>query len=292
MRLLLTLVFAAIAAFASPSACPTSTNTLDRTFTGGSAMTTTAPSETTAGTDDLTTINTAAGCTAINLTFSNFTQAYTATLENGNPGLSGSYLASTAGTNQDTLLFSTVLADTSEGPPQVVSTIDSVDNTKANSSDSGSDTYSYTAQVGSGPGILSIQLSVNAITVATGGSGTVTIYTCQKGTGSTNPTGATTTQAACNAAVGGGAAVGVFKSAVVTLATDDSGGITNSISLGSAAAYVDVTQVLSITGASTTSETGFLTWDDTFEETPEPATLGLIGVGFVALGFARKKWKR
>lgn len=26
--------------------------------------------------------------------------------------------------------------------------------------------------------------------------------------------------------------------------------------------------------------------------TPEPATLGLIGVGLVALGFARKKWKR
>jgi hypothetical protein len=280
-------LFCAGTAFAAPSACPTTTGTLDRTFTGGTALSVTAPSELTTGVDDLATINgnSTPGCTAVNLAFSNFAVTSvlnSGTIETGNalPDVGGTYLASTAGTLEDTLTLATLLADTSE-TPQTLSTIDHLDNLKVNETENITDTTSYSIAAAGSTRVYSVTLDVDGITVATGGSGSVEIETC---TGST---------LAIADACSGGAGTVLTK----TIALSTAASLDTEISLTNPAAFVFVTQVINLVStAASTDETGFLTFSDQFEESPEPSTFILLGTALAAIGLLRlrasRRWDR
>ena len=281
------LAFTSMTAFAAINNCPVSTGTIaTRTFSGGSAPTYSniaVPGDST--TNYLASLG-SAGCTVIDLSFSNFALTSTGTNEGNLPFAAGTYLSLTpTGTTQtgpDTLLFSTLQGNGTANPenPTTPTANDGVDNTKVTASQSFTTTMSYGVADSLGTGILGIVLTVNDITVQTGGSGTVSIDTCSKG--ATVVTGAITTAAACTAASAGA----VFSTTTITLAQLASQSA--SISLSSHPTYVDVTQVINLTCSSCgTAETGFLTFSDQFEETPEPSTLVLLGTGLALAGFTR-----
>jgi hypothetical protein len=277
------LAFTAMTSFASINNCPVTIGSLSRTFTGGPTYSgVVVPGSTTSTplANSLSALGTA-GCTAIDLTFSNFAVVGTGTNENTLPSLAGTYLSVTpTGTTQtgpDTLLFATLQGD---GTGADGAQNDGVDNYKVNNSETFTTTQSYAVTDSVATGILEVLLSVNDITIATGGSGSVSIDTCLKGTGTTNPTGNITTQAACNTAVGG---TGVFQTSTITLA--QLAAQTAAIYLTGHPTYVDVTQVITLTGGTGGNETGFLTFSDQFEETPEPSTFLLLGPALALAGF-------
>lgn len=285
------LVLTSMTAFAAINNCPVTTGSVNRTFTGGPAYTgVTIPGSTT-GTplpNSLSGVNAASGCTAIDLSFSNFALTSSGTNENTPPSLAGTYLSvaptGTTQTGPETLLFAT-LQGTGLGLDNA--TNDGTDNYKVNNGETFTTTQSYAVTDSMGTGIFAVLLTVNDITIATGGSGSVTIDTCLKGTGSTQPTGNVTTQAQCNAAVSG---VGVFQSSSITLA--QLAAQTASISFSPHPTYIDVTQVITLTGGAGTNETGFLTFSDLFDETPEPSTFVLLGAALAvvaALRFRKRK---
>jgi hypothetical protein len=199
-------VFAALTAFATTNNCPVTTGSLSRTFTGGPTYSgVIVPGSTTGNplSNSLSALG-AVGCTAIDLNFSNFAVSSSGTNENALPSLAGTYVSVTpTGTTQtgpDTLLFATLQGD---GTGVDTAQNDGVDNYKVNNSETFTTTQSYAVTDSVSTGIFEVLLTVNDITIAAGGSGSFSIDTCLKGTGTANPTGNITSQTACNTAVGG-----------------------------------------------------------------------------------------
>jgi hypothetical protein len=257
-------------ALGAPAACPTSTGSVTRTFTGGTAFTVTVPgASTTNNLANLTTTGTT-GCLAADLSFSNFSVTSSGTNENAIPTAAGTYLSETP--NADTLLFSTLQGAGTGGDGALN---DGTDNTKVDNGETMTTTLSYGVSDSKG-NVLGVDLTVNGITIAAGGSITAIIDTCAQGTGGHAPTaGNITTQAACNTAVGG---IGIFTQSNGGTATSLATGQSQTIDLSlSSSSFVNVTQVFQFTGGSGTNETGFLTFGDNFTETPEPSTFVLLG---------------
>jgi PEP-CTERM motif len=281
-----------MSAFGAINNCPTSNASLSRTFTGGATYTVTVPGTGT-GTpisNSLSGVNATAGCTAIDLSFSNFGVVSTGTNENTLPSLAGTYMflspSGTTQTNPDTVTFAG-LQGTGAGVNDSID--DGVDNYKVQTGMSFTSTQTYDVTDSTGPGIEAIVLTVFGVTIQTGGSGSIVVDLCQQGTGAHTPTGAVTTATACNTAVGGSG--GVFQTITLNLSTAAS--LTAEIFPTGHSGYVDITQVINLTGGTTaTNETGFLTFSNEFEETPEPSTFILMGfalAGGAAFRFRKRK---
>ncbi len=298
MRLLSALLLSTLGAFASTNNCPGNSTSgptpgsITSTLAGGPTYSNiTVPGAST--TNNLTAVNGGGGCTAIDLSFNNFAVTSSGTNENALPTAAGTYVSITpAGTTQtspDTLLFSTVQGDGSNATDGGLN--DGVLNTKVIGSESFNSTMSYGVTNSSATGIYAVVLTVNAITISAGGSGTVTIDTCLQGTGADQPTGNITNAVACKIASGGGMGAGIFQSSTITLAQLASQSTT--ISLATNSAYADITQVIKLNCSSCgTNETGFLTFSDQFDESPEPSTFVLLGTalaGVALLRFRRRK---
>jgi hypothetical protein len=292
---LLTVALTSMSAFGAINNCPTSSTSLSRTFTGGSPYTVTVPGTGTGGTpgtpisNSLTGVNATSGCTAIDLTFSNFSIASAGTNENTLPSLDGTYMflspSGTTQTNPDTVTFAD-LQGTGLGADNKVN--DGADNYKVQAT-SFTTTQSYDVTDSTGPGIEAIVLTVFGVTIQAGATGSIMLDICQQGTGAHTPNGAVTTGPECDTAVGGTG--GVFQHVTLTLSTAAS--LTAELFPTGHSGYVDVTQVISLTGATgATNETGFLTFSDQFQESPEPSTFLLMGsalAGVVALHLRKRK---
>jgi hypothetical protein len=291
MTLSSALLLSSLGAFASTNNCPGNSTTGP---TPGSVTSTLSGGPTYSGisipgastTNNLASLG-SAGCTAIDLSFSNFTQTSSGTNENSLPSAGGTYVsitpAGTVATTPDTLLFSTIQGDAS-GADGALN--DGVLNTKVDGTESFTSTMSYGVTNSAPTGIYAVVLSVNAITLAAGGSGTVTIDTCLQGNGVDQPTGNITNAVECKIAAGGGMGAGIFQTSTITLAQLVSQSTT--IALATNSTYADITQVIKLSCTSCGSnETGFLTFSDQFDESPEPSTFILIGTGLGAAALVR-----
>jgi hypothetical protein len=292
MKLSAALLLSSLGAFASSNNCPGNSTTgpppgsVTSTLTGGPTYSNiTLPGAST--TNNLASLG-SAGCTAIDLSFSNFTQTSSGTGENALPSAGGTYVsitpAGTVATTPDTLLFSTIQGDASNSTDGQLN--DGVLNTKVDGTESLTSTISYGVTNSAPTGIYAVVLSVNGITIAAGGSGTVTIDTCLQGNGVDQPTGNITNAVECKIAAGGGMGAGIFQSSTITLAQLVSQSTTINLAMNST--YADITQVIHLSCSSCgTNETGFLTFSDQFQESPEPSTFILIGTGLGAAALVR-----
>ncbi|HTB14905.1 MAG TPA: hypothetical protein VK752_25205 [Bryobacteraceae bacterium] len=272
---------------AAPAACPTTISSLSRTFSGAGApsWTVNVPgSSTTNNIANLTTPGTT-GCFATDLTFSAFalSSTDTGTLDSPLPTAAGTYLAQSP--NPDTLLFSTLQgAGTGADGAQD----DGSDNLKVDTTETLAATLSYGVSNSKSTGIYSVAITLNGITVQTGGSGTITIDTCSHG--ATVITGSITSAGACTTAGGAGS---VFTTSnAVTLMQ----GQTQTVSLSLASThptFVDVTEVLNLACAACgTTETGILSFSNQFSESPEPSTFILLGCALIALAVIARRTNR
>jgi hypothetical protein len=265
----------AMPAFAAPAACPTSIAPITRTFSGAGAPTWTVNAPGSSTVNNLAGLTTAGttGCFATDLTFSAFavSSISTGTLDSPAPTAAGTYLAQSP--NADTLLFSGLQgAGTGADGAQD----DGTDNLKVDTTETLSSTLSYAVQDSKSSGLFGIGLTINGITVNTGGSGTVTLDTCSK---TTSIATGITTLAACTTAGGTW-----LTSTAIALVQ----GQTQNVSLSFGAthpAFVDVTEIFSLACTScTTTETGLLSFDNQFAEAPEPSTFGLLGTALAGIG--------
>ena len=291
----LCLAFASLSTFAAVNNCPTANTSLSRTFTGGNPYTVSTPG-TGAGSspisNSLTGVNAelaagggTPGCTAIDLAFSNFAVTSSGTNDVGVlPSAGGTYMfvspSGTTQTNPDILTFATIQGTGAAADGAVN---DGTTNYKTQTGQTFTSTMSYGVADSAPSGIEGVLVTVFGIMVQTGGSGSMVVDTCAKGTGSINPTGNITTQAQCNTAVGG---TGVFQTTTITLSTAAS--LAGEILPTGHPSYINITQVITVTGGSAANnETGFLTFSDEFFETPEPSTFLLLGAGLALAGLTR-----
>ena len=232
-------------------------------------------------TNNFTNLTAAGGCFATDLSFSAFaiTGTNTGTLDTPLPNPAGTYLAQSP--NPDTLLFSTLQGAGNAGDGVQD---DGTDNLKVDTTETLSSTVSYAVKDSVGTGLFGMELTINGITVQTGGSGTVTFDSCSKTTALAT---GVTTLAACNTAGG---------SWVTTNAVTLLQGQTQNLVISFGAThptFVDVTEIFNLAcTACTTTETGLLSFDNQFFESPEPSTFDLLGTALVticAIAFRRSK---
>jgi hypothetical protein len=285
VRALLVFGFTSTFAMAAPAACPTSIASLSRMFSGTGAPTWTVNVPGSSTTNNLANLTTAGttGCFATDLTFSAFavSSTDTGTLEHAAPTALGTYLAESP--DADTLLFSS-LQGTGLGADGAQD--DGTDNFKVDTTETLGTTVSYGISDSKATGLFGVELTIDGITVQTGGSGSFTIDSCSKG--ATVITGSITTTGQCTAAGGN-----VFStSGPITLVQ----GQTESVSLSFGAThptFVDLTEVFNLACTScATTETGLLSFDNDFFESPEPSTFGLLGTALaaiVAISVCRRK---
>ena len=265
MKLFIGLAFTAITAFALPSACPTATGTANAAFTGGASPSAKVP-DATAGTDNVSTLVTAGGCTTTDLLFSNFavsTTGSSGTPENPLPTAAGTYFA--AAPTEYEALFST------RGPD---GSADTTLNTKENGTETLVDTTSFAVSVNSGSPISTVTMTVSGIGIhaSVGASGTYELEVC---------TGSTLVLAeACGTSQSSGA---------IALSTSTSLSTTIIISPGSNFVEVIDTATLICSGC-TTNESGYLAFSD--ELNPEPSTFILMGTALAAVGLLRFRASR
>jgi len=288
------LVLCGSLASAAINNCPVTTSTQSQGFTGGP----TYSNVTVPGGGPTTKISTfaSAGCTAIDLTFANFGISTTGTSSVSNwlaPSTGNTYLSvtpiATTQTGPDTLLFATVRGTGADTGIDNGGANDGQNDYKVSNNDQVTTTVTYDITAGAGPGLYQIVSTVIGANFANGGSGSAVFDTCLQGTGSVSPTGAITSQSACNSAVGG---VGVFQSQTLTLSTAPS--LSSTLGLGGAANYLDLTEVFSLdcSGCGTNPQlrSGFVTFSNEFDEVPEPATFGLVGAVLLGLaGWVRRR---
>lgn len=300
-------LFCASMAFATQNSCPSTNDTIaTRTLTGTGAPTYTniaVPGNGTTSVSALTNANagngSGLGCTAVDLTFNNFAVANAAGSTNENT-LPNALAESNAGatylaqTTPDTLLFSTLQGDGSGGDG---SATDGADNYKVNESESMTTATSYTVADAKSTGIWAVTLQINDITLGTSnggdGSGTVSVYVCE-GANSTFTGGTSTAPTGCS---NGGTLV---KDTGVALAQEATQSIAVSLTTLKPTA-IDVMDVFTLTSAeggtgtctgAECDETGFLTWDNQFAESPEPSTFILLGTALAAIGLLRLRASR
>jgi hypothetical protein len=282
----LTLLSASLS-WGTTNSCPSSTSsTISRTLTSGPTYSgVQVPGTGTSTNGALTNANAGngagLGCTAVNLTFNNFTVASSGTNESSLPNASvegtagATYIAQTTA---DLLLFSTLQG---AGTGADGSAQDGTLNYKVDQSESMTAATAFTV-ADSKTSILSVTLSVNDITIASAdGSGTASFYVCEGGT-FTGGGGGVNAPTGCSS---GGTLV---KDANVALIQEANQTITLALPLHPAT--IDVEQIFTLSSsAATTDETGFLTFDDQFQESPEPSTFILLSTSLAAVAVLKHR---
>ncbi|HEV1287101.1 MAG TPA: hypothetical protein VNU44_17400 [Bryobacteraceae bacterium] len=241
--------------------------------------------------NSLTTLG-SVGCTAVDLTFSNFNNStFTGAGQNGIETLAGTYLAETpAGvgnnpqTNPDTLLFATVRGTATSGA-------DGNNNDGNNNwvtSGAGVIADQITYNVGNSGNnatavIYGLVLTVTEPVIQVGGaSGSIVVDICEGASPQTQITSAK----ACTTA--GGTA---FLTSTLTLATNPSQ--TLSVAFSTPVSALDITTVINLNGGGGPHVAGFDTFSEQWEESPEPSTLILLGPALAGVGlllrYRRKK---
>ena len=226
------------------------------------------------------------GCTAIDLTFTNFGASTFSGGVNGIGSLAGTYLAETPSgisgnplANPDMLTFASVKGAASvaidgnanDGNNNFVSDHPSnaiVDNIHYNVGLSGNNAAAR---------VWGIVLTVARPVIQSGTSGSITIDVCSAGTT------LITTSSACTTAGG------TFSTHTLTLSTAASQSI--SIDFPTHLSTLDVTTIVTLTGSGGGNFAGFDTFSETPFESPEPATFALVGFALLGLGFLRYRRK-
>ena len=267
--------------FGSTNNCPNATAS-SSVSNGSTSNTVTIPG---AGPgNDLSTLG-AAGCTAVDLKFSNFNNStFAGTGQNGAETLAGTYLAETpAGvsnnplTNPDTLLFATATSGTNGNNNG--NNNDGSNNWVTSAGGVIADAITYNViNSGNNPAamIYGLVLTVSQPVIQTGGaSGSIVVYICE----GASITGQIKSAAACTTAGG------TLVTSTLTLATGTSQ--TLNIALPTPARDFDVTTVINLTGGGGPHVAGFDMFSEQWVETPEPSTFALIGSALVGIGLLR-----
>jgi hypothetical protein len=289
MKILLIFVLAGACAFAAPGTCPTATSTLTPTDDpfGKNPTVETVPDSLSANhlTQDNGKNGPALGCTAVDLTFNNF--AIT-----GNSGVGGvaapspgaTYLAeSLTGTTTD-LLFYTLNGN---GSGADANANDGVVNTAVTGTATQTTTLSYNVS-DVGGSICTVGGIVSFIRIQANSTGTAILDVCAGTTdiGPITDSGTCTSDGGTFFQSGGGTAT--------TLSTTTNPN--NSVSLGSISVggftNLAVTEVFVLTcgiGSTCAAQDGFTTFDDTFNEAPEPSTFALLGTALALVAWLRHR---
>jgi hypothetical protein len=281
------LLVAAPLVFGSTNNCPNAT-TSSSVSNGASSTSVVIPG---AGPgNDLGTLVTSGGCTAVDLKFSNFNNSTFSGGENGVETLAGTYLAEVpAGTSNnqfidpDTLTFATVRGTAT------VSTDGNNNDGKNNwvsnhSNNPATDDITYNvSNSGTNPAavINNFVLTVYDPSIASGASGSIVVDICEGASPNTQITSAS----ACTAASGT-----AFVTATLALTT--SAQQTLDIALSANPAALDITTVITLTGGGGSLTAGFDAFSESFDEAPEPATFALVGLTLAAVGFVRLHFRR
>jgi len=283
MKLLIGFSLLSSFALAATNNCPNTTAS-SPVSNGVTTDTTTIPG--TGPGNDLATL--AAGCTAINLTFSNFTLDNHNTTGTGSSALtlSGTYFAETpAGVvnpllSPDNVLLATVRGtaatntdgDVNDGSNNWVSNSNSAQHAVNND-------LAFLVNEGGSLGLSGLTVTITNPVVQGNATGSVTVYVCEGGTA----TGIVTTGGQCTG--------GTLVSHVLTLTTSPSQSFTFNFALPQT--RIDVTSAILLQGGTASAVSGFDTIGFSFiEVAPEPSTFVLIGSAFAFVGLLRRRQKR
>ena len=228
-------------------------------------------------------LGSAIGCTAVNMTFSNFTGSFTGAGANGIETLGGTYMAETpagtANTSLDTLLFATVRG--SAGVPTDGNSNDGNNNWIANSHTTVTDEISYSV-TDSAASVASIVLTAFGANVDPSAGGSIIVDVCEG-----IATSATiTSTGAC------GLAGGTFVTQTLTLSTLASQSLT--ISLGAPTSF-DITTEIILSGGGGSHIGSFDDFTESFDDgttLPEPSTFVLMGTALAGIGFLRSRRRK
>jgi len=282
MKILIGCIMLSSLASAATNNCPNTTAS-SPVNNGVTTDTTTIPG---AGPgNDLTTL--AAGCTAVNLTFSNFALDNHGTTGTGSSVLTlgGTYFAETpAGvgnplTTPDNVLLATVRGTAAINTDGDVN--DGSNNWVSNSNSAQHSVNNDLAFLVTEGGVLKLSALTVTITnpvVQGNASGSVTVFVCEGGTA----TGIVTTGGACTG--------GTLVSHVFTLTTAATQSFT--FNFASPQTRIDVTSSILLQGGTASAASGFDTLGFSFIEiTPEPSTFVLLGSALACVGLLRRKQK-
>jgi hypothetical protein len=222
------------------------------------------------------------GCTAVDLTFSNFTVTGSGGA-NGALTAGGTYVAETPagvtanpGANPDLLTFASVRGAATSGADG--NNNDGNNNFESNQSTNAvSDDIAYAVSAAAGSKIYAIVLTItDPGIVSPNATGTFQLDVCTGGTA----TGIHTTSCPSG---------NLVRSAVFNLTSAASQ--TFSLSFSSPVTYADLTTVIALNG-SAGNVAGFGTFSEQFDEAPEPSTFVLLGGALVAMGGLYRRRKR
>jgi hypothetical protein len=274
MAALVALVISASLAVAGINNCPNTTSS--SSVSNGVATTLqTIPGSgaTTANSLNTASLAGAVGCTAVDLTFSNFTVTGSGGA-NGALTAGGTYVAETPagvtanpGANPDVLTFASVRGTATSGADG--NNNDGNNNFESNQATNAvSDDIAYAVSAAAGSKIYAIVLTITDPVVQSTATGTFQLDVCTGGTA----TGIHTTSCPSGTLV---------QSAVVNLTSAVSQ--TVSLSFSSPVTYADLTTVIALNG-SAGNVAGFGTFSEQFDEAPEPSTFVLLGGALIGIG--------
>jgi len=222
------------------------------------------------------------GCTAVDLTFSNFTGTFSGAGDNGIESLAGTYMAETpAGiASPDTLLFATVrgAATGPDGDPN-----DGNNNwVTTHGTGTITDDLSYSVS-DSAAAVSSIVLTAFGASIDSSASGSITVDVCKGITSSAT----ITTSGACTTA--GGTAFVTMQLPLATLASQNL-----TVSLGTPSNAFDITTEIALVTNGGNGKFGSLdTFTESFDEgVPEPSTFVLLGTALAGIGVLRARRKK
>jgi hypothetical protein len=280
------LVISASLALAGTNNCP-NTMTLSSMSNGVAAAIQTLPGSgaTTANSLNTASLAGSVGCTAVDLTFSNFTVTGSGGA-NGALTAGGTYVAETPagvtgnpGANPDVLTFASVRGTATSGADG--NNNDGNNNFESNLFTNGvTDDIAYTVSAAAGSKIYAIVLTITDPVVQNvllnTATGTFQIDVCVGG----SATGINTTSCPSGTLV---------QSPVINLATAASQ--TFALSFSSPVTRADITTAITLNGL-VANVAGFDTFSEQFDEAPEPSTFVLLGGALVAMGGLYRRRKK